>query len=211
MRAPCGNFFIPQERPCFKPLGVGDGARTQSQTTILAAALAVSNPSEWGTVRTPPWERTNPRRRPMFQTPRSGGRCAHRQRKLAKQLSPDKFQTPRSGGRCAHPRRRQSIRRNRSQFQTPRSGGRCAHRIPERSNTSSSICFKPLGVGDGARTVRVGDSGGRRISVSNPSEWGTVRAPSAASPSDRPTSRFKPLGVGDGARTRSELSGPDIC
>ncbi len=215
VRAPRKDRLEGKTIACFKPLGVGDGARTPALAGRTHRTGVVSNPSEWGTVRAPIrrlwcWPATA-----RFQTPRSGGRCAHQvatgSRKLARKcfkplgvgdgartgqevsgwvniqevsnpsewgtvrapaikqtvgLGLDQFQTPRSGGRCAH--RGKCITRFNitSAFQTPRSGGRCAHRELAKRVMGASL-------------------------VSNPSEWGTVRAPFAVMASHEKEEAFQ--------------------
>ncbi len=161
---------------CFKPLGVGVGVRTDEFEVLTVYSGRVSNPSEWGSVRAPvadPRERRGCARfKPLGVG--VGARTNPRAFQRAEEYvvsNPSEWGSVRAPGGEGHTGRRGS------RFQTPRSGGRCAH----RSNDSASMCgaesFKPLGVGVGARTACRSEVLEVDLRVSNPSEWGSVRAP----------------------------------
>ncbi len=249
MRAPKEKRKQKQQLSSFKPLGVGDGVRTNRQRLRGWRVARVSNPSEWGTVRAPGVSRRSGNPSVSFK-PLGVGDGARTIRIDADQVEVAGFK-PLGVGDGARTRAGLSTRRPNSvgfkplgvgdgvrtgldpddadearTFQTPRSGGRCAHQRAGEMIKSIGTSFKPLGVGDGARTAPQAPQGGQTIPVSNPSEWGTVRAPCLAwallttaalfqtprsggrcahhpeVPRERPViPGFKPLGVGDGAHT----------
>ncbi len=182
MRAPRMKDELARNGKCFKPLGVGDGARTVDSSEPAAPCDGTfQTPRSGGRCAHRAGKRQVVARSRKFQTPRSGGRCAHRTARGGS-ISRTAFQTPRSGGRCAHQAERNDEQLLTDWFQTPRSGGRCAHLPRSMRQIPAEVGFKPLGVGDGARTEGIEASPFRTIDVSNPSEWGTVRAPCQATP-----------------------------